>query len=72
MQAVVDCFKGQPNTSGITYRIDPGHSESAVNNSNLPGTQNWSEVAGFKNTDIILTNEQILKNLRSIGVMSRI
>jgi hypothetical protein len=24
VEAVVDCFNGQPNRSGITYRIDPG------------------------------------------------
>lgn len=24
VKAVIDCFKGQPNTEGIRYRIDPG------------------------------------------------
>ena len=28
VESVVDCFKGQPNTAGIGYRIDPGHPET--------------------------------------------
>lgn len=24
VESVVDCFAGQPMTSGLTYRIDPG------------------------------------------------
>jgi len=24
VQAVVDCFSGQPNQSGVRYRMDPG------------------------------------------------
>jgi len=67
VDAVVDSFKGQPNIgSGINYRIDPGHSKSAVNDSNLPGTRNWSEVAGFKNSDIILNDQQILENIQEV------
>ena len=28
VDAVVDCFKGQPNSAGISYRIDPGMAET--------------------------------------------
>ena len=24
VQSVIECFRGQPNTAGIQYRIDPG------------------------------------------------
>lgn len=55
VDAVVDCFKGQPNTSGISYRIDPGKSR-----------QSYMFEAGFKNQDIILGEPQILENLQQV------
>jgi type III restriction enzyme len=53
--AVLDCFKGQPNTSGISYRIDPG-------------TKQHLEMfeAGLKNADLALTGPQILENIQSV------
>ena len=27
VEAVVDCFTGQPRSDGISYRIDPGRSK---------------------------------------------
>jgi type III restriction enzyme len=32
VESVVDCFAGQPNTSGITYRIDPGIAKDKFGN----------------------------------------
>ena len=55
VDAVVDCFKGQPNTSGISYRIDPGKTN-----------QSQMFEAGFKNQDIILGEQQVLENLQQI------
>ena len=55
VDAVVDCFKGQPNTSGISYRIDPGKTN-----------QSQMFEAGFKNQDIILSEQQILENLQEV------
>ena len=55
VNAVVDCFKGQPNTSGISYRIDPGKTN-----------QSQMFEAGFKNQDIILGEQQVLENLQQI------
>ena len=28
VEAVVDCFAGQPPTSGIQYRVDPGRAKT--------------------------------------------
>lgn len=28
VEAVADCFAGQPNTNGIKYRIDPGRAKA--------------------------------------------
>ena len=54
-----DCFKGQPNTAGITYRIDPGSSNKGAM---LPGMEEF----GFKNGDILLTEQQILNNIQEV------
>ena len=55
VEAVVDCFAGQPRSDGITYRIDPGRSK-----------QVRAEEDGFKNADVTLTDAQVLANLQSV------
>ena len=52
---VIDCFVGQPMTSGLTYRIDPG---------NRAQTSAFEE--GFKNADLALTDVQILENIQMV------
>jgi len=54
VESVVDCFAGQVNTSGITYRIDPGRGR-------LPFEQ-----SGFKNADVQLTDGQLLENIHAV------
>lgn len=54
VEAVVDCFKGQPNTAGINYRIDPGRNQ-----------QIDLEYTGFKNGDIVLSEQQVLENIQA-------
>jgi len=60
VQAVVDCFNGQPLASAqaISYRIDPGQ--------NQRGTQDLFVDAGFKNTDIALTDLALLENVQQV------
>ena len=63
MEAVVDCFKGQPNTTGINYRIDPG--------TRYKDSKGYSQVllqeeAGFKNADIALNELQMLENIQAV------
>ena len=55
VEAVVDCFAGQPMTGGITYRIDPGRKAQ---------TSAFEE--GFKNADLQLTEPQVLANIKDI------
>ncbi len=57
---VVDCFAGQPISSGLTYRIDPGVIKK--NQQIRPE----AEYEGFKNADILLTEAQILENIQKI------
>jgi type III restriction enzyme len=59
VNAVVDCFKGQPLSSGVKYRVDPGREVVATLLSSL-------EVAGFKNEDVRLTSSQLLENIQAV------
>ncbi len=56
VDAVVDCFAGQPNMSGIKYRIDPGVGQQKM----------FSEGTGFRNHDIELSHDQVLDNIHRI------
>jgi len=55
VNAVVDCFAGQPMSNGITYRIDPGRKAQ---------TSAFEE--GFKNADLALTELQVLANIKDV------
>ena len=58
VKAVVDCFAGQPNNSGIKYLVDPGTSNDAQQKINLD-----DHLIGFKNEDIVVN---ILENMQKI------
>lgn len=60
VQAVVDCFNGQPPASAeaITYRIDPGQSKK--------GTEDLFSDSGFKNADLALTDLALLDNIQQV------
>ena len=59
VQAVVDCFKGQPLASAeaISYRIDPGKAKEG---------EGLFEEAGFKNVELKLTDIALLENITQI------
>lgn len=69
VEAVVDCFKGQPNTAGIGYRIDPGI-EKAREGKLYQETflqKGWvDEILGFKNSDLLLSEQQLLENIQEV------
>ena len=60
VQAVVDCFKGQPPaaTEAISYRIDPGKAKKGVEDLFAQG--------GFKNADLKLTDIALLDNITKV------
>ena len=59
VEAVADCFQGQPLDAGLRYRIDPG----AVK----PGQTARLEMdEGFRNADIALPLAALLKNIQAI------
>ncbi|MCF7994961.1 MAG: DEAD/DEAH box helicase family protein [Chromatiaceae bacterium] len=55
VESVVDCFAGQPMTSGLTYRIDPGRT-----------AQVSAFDEGFRNAELALSEAQILENIRKV------
>src|SRR5690554_942322 len=54
VEAVVDCFAGQPNVSGINYRIDPGDENLLL------------DLPGFRNADLQLNDAQLLENIKQV------
>ena len=61
MEAVVDCFAGQPKLSALSYRIDPGRE---VRKGETKTVDVLSD--GFKNTDLMLTHEQVFTNIQNV------
>jgi type III restriction enzyme len=61
VEAVADCFAGQPKREGLNYRLDPGHAVEAGGQVVTP-----LESAGFKNADLALTPGQVLENIHAV------
>lgn len=55
VEAVVDCFAGQPFNDGISYRVD-----------RKIASQMQAEEDGFKNSEIQLSDNDVLGNIRSV------
>ncbi|HEX9972158.1 MAG TPA: DEAD/DEAH box helicase family protein, partial [bacterium] len=63
VDAVVDCFKGQPNTSGISYRIDSGIKQKDA--SGYSQRMVYDEL-GVKNTEMVLSEQQVFENIQQV------
>lgn len=62
VDAVVDCFAGQPRDDGITYRIDPGRrAPSTQPTLDFPQTSD----SGLRNAEIALSPVQLLENIQA-------
>jgi type III restriction enzyme len=62
VDAVVDCFAGQPRNDGVSYRIDPGrHAKSAQ-----PTLDISEPDSGLRNADIALSQSQLLENIQAV------
>ena len=61
VEAVVECFTGQPQSAGIKYRVDPGR----VNDTQkfLP---QLDELSGFKNASVAIPLSRVLENVQSV------
>jgi type III restriction enzyme len=60
VEAVVDCFAGQPYSSGYKYTVDPGRVKAGEQQ------QQKLDESGFKNEDIKLTTMQLLANIHTV------
>jgi type III restriction enzyme len=67
VEAVADCFAGQPKREGLNYRMDPGRAVDASGHlvSALEAA-GFTETAGFKNADLALTPGQMLENIHAV------
>ena len=63
VDAVVECFAGQPKHDGISYRVDPGRRPKETQQKlDLSATPE----SGFRNAEIALSKLQLLENLHSV------
>lgn len=61
VDAVVDCFAGQPKVEGVGYRLDPGKLAKGLAQSEMDyGTE------AFRNAPIMLDGGQLLENIQKI------
>lgn len=60
VEAVADCFAGQPKNTGIQYLIDPGRVDAGGRQQVL------LDGSGVKNADIGFSQAQLLENIHSV------
>lgn len=69
VEAVRDCFKGQPPAAPVRYRIDPGSApapEPAPRQAGMFGDEPPPVDAGFRNADVMLSGTQLLENIQTV------
>lgn len=62
VNAVVECFKGQPYQSGLQYRVDPG--VAPKNQTTTIQQQNADD--GFRNAELKLSDQELLENIHEV------
>lgn len=62
VEAVADCFVGQPTGGGLSYRVDPGPAEA----SRQARMQAVDELEGLRNADIALPRGELLTNVQAV------
>ena len=60
VNAVVDCFRGQPNESGVQYQVDPGIAAQGQQGMNFN-----DQSAGFKNANVA-SEVLVLENIQKV------
>ena len=62
VEAVVNCFTGQPLSAGFSYRIDPGRAKETPQLTMAA----MEEMTGFKNSDLGLPLPKVLENIQAV------
>lgn len=63
VDAVVDCFAGQPKHDGISYRIDPGRQSTAAQQ--ILAVSAGAD-SGLRNAEVVLNHRQLLENIQAV------
>src|SRR5690554_2558809 len=64
VEAVLECFAGQPYQDAFSYKIDPGASEQEHSYQyRIPDSS--SAEHGFRNQPILLSANELLKNIQN-------
>ncbi|MDD2541762.1 MAG: DEAD/DEAH box helicase family protein, partial [Desulfuromonadaceae bacterium] len=76
VNAVADCFAGQPKTEGVTYRIDPGKGGTSTTSGQNQGGFDFSH-SGFKNRELqnslpLLDNIQTVQQRQNLPVSTKL
>ena len=70
VEAVADCFAGQPKSAGVSYRIDPGAVPPTLTFPQQPQLAGMepapADDAGFRNAELALSPEQLLANVQAV------
>ena len=65
VEAVADCFEGQPLDSALRYRIDPGLTQKGQ-------TARLEMDEGFRNADLALPLPAVLKNIQAVQALQNL
>src|SRR5207237_10012506 len=65
VEAIVNCFLGQPPSSGVKYRIDPGKGGRLTLLESL-------EESGFANENLRITPHRVLENVQEVQRLQKL
>lgn len=65
VNAVVDCFAGQPNTVS-KYTLDRGNRPFTAQMEIEAFTDRYSDAVGFKNKELMITDQDVLANIQKV------
>lgn len=68
VQAVVDCFQGQPYVDGTSYRRDLGRLDPSKDSHQMTMKEEGDPLddTGFKNEDLHLDSRDLLRNIQEV------
>lgn len=63
VESVVDCFEGQPFSTGVQYRVDPGYVKKGQERIEQ---QEGAADNGFRNAPLMLKDHELLENIQAV------
>lgn len=71
VDSVISVFDGQPNQCSLEYKVDKGSAYIAQKASELDFSD-YEEDIGYKNADVVLSEEELLRNIHKIQASENI